>query len=335
MRNESRELYNQYMAQIAKLNGVKSVAHKFTATPSVQQTLETRMQESSVFLSEINVVGVPEMQGEKIGLGIGSTIAARTNTSNNDRIPAQVGDMTPNGYQCVFTEFDTAVTYAKLDLWAKFPDFQTRLRDVILRQQALDRIMIGFNGTSAAVETNRATNAMLQDVNKGWLQQYRENAQARVFSEVVEGAETIEVGDGGDYANLDALVTDAVNNLIAPWHAERTDLVVILGRKLLADKYFPLINSDHAPTEQLALDMLVSQKRVGGLQAVRAPYVPDGSMLITPLDNLSIYYQEGSRRRHIEENAKRSRIENYESSNDAYVVEDYEAGCVVENVTLM
>ena len=48
-----------------------------------------------------------------------------------------------------------------------------------------------------------------------------------------------------------------------------------------------------------------------------------------------MYWQRGSRRRHIEENAKRKRIENYESSNDAYVVEDYGFGCLVENITFV
>ncbi|SUD93283.1 phage major capsid protein, P2 family [Ralstonia mannitolilytica] len=62
------------------------------------------------------------------------------------------------------------------------------------------------------------------------------------------------------------------------------------------------------------------------------PYFPAHGLLVTRLDNLSIYYQEGSRRRTIVDNAKRDRIENYESSNDAYVVE--ELGCVAlaENV---
>ena len=50
------------------------------------------------------------------------------------------------------TEFDTHLGYAKLDAWAKFPNFQAMVRDVIVRQQALDRMMIGFNGTSAAAQ---------------------------------------------------------------------------------------------------------------------------------------------------------------------------------------
>nr|WP_243864498.1 P2 family phage major capsid protein [Burkholderia pseudomallei] len=34
------------------------------------------------------------------------------------------------------------------------------------------------------------------------------------------------------------------------------------------------------------------------------------------------------------DNPKRDRIENYESSNDAYVVEDFGCGCVAENIEL-
>jgi len=108
---------------------------------------------------------------------------------------------------------------------------------------------------------------------------------------------------------------------------------VICGRELLHDKYFPILNQDNKPTEQAAADMIVSQKRIGGLPAVSVPYFPANAMMIQRLDNLSIYWQEGARRRTIVDNAKRDRVENFESSNDAYVVEDFGAGCMVENIT--
>ena len=74
--------------------------------------------------------------------------------------------------------------------------------------------------------------------------------------------------------------------------------------------------------------------RIGGLQAARAPNFPAGAILITRYDNLSRYYQEGARRRTIIDNPKRDQIENYESSNDAYVVEDYGLAALAENITL-
>lgn len=331
MRNETRVHFEKYMSRIAGLSGVSDATKTFSVEPSVQQTLEQKIQESSEFLKQINIIGVPELKGEKVGLGVSGTIAARTNVNNGPRKPRDVAVLDNNKFECEFTEYDTYIRYATLDSWAKFPDFQAKLRDAIIRQQALDRIMIGFNGTSAAIQTNRAENPLLQDVNIGWLQKYRSHAAARVLSEVAT-ENKIRIGKGGDYANLDALVYDAVNELIEPWYREHPGLVAICGRKLLSDKYFPLINQDSKPTESLALDMVVSQKRLGGHQAIRAPFVPDGAILITSLENLSIYYQDGSRRRHIKEAPDYSRIENYESSNDAYVVEDYGFGCLIENV---
>lgn len=334
MKATTRTKFEAYAARIAQLNGVSDVSKKFTAVPSVQQALETNMQESSEFLGKINIVGVSEQEGEKLGLGISSPIASTTNTTTTDRATTDPSSTDTDGYRCEQTNSDTHLTYQKLDMWAKFPNFQTLIRDAILKRQALDRIMIGFNGTSRAATSNKTTNPLLQDVNIGWLQKYRANAVARVMDEGANaGAIRVGAAAGHDYVNLDALVFDAVNSLLDPWHQDSTDLVVICGRALLADKYFPLINTAQAPTETLATDIIVSQKRIGNLPAARVPHFPANSMFVTTFDNLSIYWQEGSRRRNMVENSKRDRIENYESSNDAYVVEDYGNGCLIENIT--
>jgi len=58
MRNTTREKFNGFMSAIAELNGVPSAAVKFAVDPSVQQTLESRITESSEFLKSINVIGV-------------------------------------------------------------------------------------------------------------------------------------------------------------------------------------------------------------------------------------------------------------------------------------
>lgn len=338
MRNETRLKFNALAEQIAKLNGVPLATEKFTVEPSVQQTLETRLQEKSDFLKRINIVGVTEMKGEKLGLGIGGPIASTTNTATTDRETKDPTSLDKQTYLCEQINYDTHLTYGKLDAWAKFPDFQPRVRDVVLQRQALDRILIGFNGTSRAATSDPVANPLLQDVAKGWLQQYRDNAPERVLDEgAAGGGATIKVGpvDGADYKNLDALVFSAVNELIDPWHQEDTQLVVICGRKILQDKYFPLVNDTTAPTEKLAADLIISQKRLGGLQAVRVPHFPDDTLFITRLDNLSIYYQEGARRRAVTDNPKRDRIENWESSNDAFVVEDFGCGCLIENIELV
>lgn len=58
------------------------------------------------------------------------------------------------------------------------------------------------------------------------------------------------------------------------------------------------------------------------------------AVLFAVRGNLSIYYQNQARRRYLIDNPKRDRIENYESSNDAYVVEDYDRGAFAENITI-
>ncbi|MCW6031606.1 phage major capsid protein, P2 family [Pantoea sp. JK] len=340
MKKNTRFAFNAYLMQLAKLNGVpvEELSSKFNVEPSVAQTLEDTIQQSAAFLTLVNVIGVPEQSGQLLGLGVGSTIAGTTDTTAKDREPTDPTVMSDIEYRCEQTNFDTAITYAKLDLWAKFQDFQTRIRDAIVKRQALDRIMIGFNGIARAKSSNRTANPLLQDVNKGWLQKVREDAPDNVLGSVTKDGETtaepVKVGKGGAYANLDALVMDAVNELIDPIFQDDDELVVICGRELLADKYFPLVNNEQDNTNKLAADLIISQKRMGGLQAVRAPYFPANAVLITRLDNLSIYWQEESRRRSLIDNPKRDRIENFESVNEAYVVEDYRCAALVENITI-
>jgi hypothetical protein len=96
----------------------------------------------------------------------------------------------------------------------------------------------------------------------------------------------------------------------------------------------PIVDTQNAATEKLALNELLSKLRLGGLPPVTAPYFPPRGLLITRLDNLSIYYQKGSRRRMLLDNPKKDRIENFESSNDAFVVEDYDCAALADGIKL-
>ena len=333
MHPQTRKALNGLFHQLATLNGVDNVHESFNVTPSVQQKLENKIQESSAFLSKINIVGVREMWGDKLGLGVTGPIASRTDTTTKERQTRDVHTLDERRYTCVQTNYDTHLRYATIDAWAKFPDFQARVRDAIVKRQALDRMMIGFNGTSAADDTNLTTNPLLQDVNIGWLKHIETDAAARVLTGGAT-AGSVKVGATGDYKNLDALVFDNIQ-LLDPWFRDDPGLVAMMGRDLVHDKYFPLVNVDQAPTETLAADIVISQKRVGGLQAVGVPYFPANTILITSFSNLSIYYQDSARRRHLIDNPKRDRIENYESSNDAFVVEEYGACALVKNIDLV
>lgn len=355
MRNETRQLFTSYVSQIALLNGVASATVKFSVDPVVEQTLEEKIQESSDFLMMVNMVGVPEQTGQKVGVGVTRPIAGRTNTkAGNRRTPTDPTDTSDEGgYFCRQTNYDHAIPYAKLDAWRHKPEFQTLLRNAIVKQQGRDRIMIGFNGTSAAATTDRDANPLLQDVNEGWLHKIRTHAPNRVIDDgeisiapdkAIYVASGVEVVDGdatntdtaqADFANLDALAFDMLD-LLDPWHRSDTDLVVIVGWKLVKDKYMALLQAagDTASEREAAHRILTLPMQLAGKRAIIVPFFPEDAMLVTSLDNLSIYWQEETRRRQIRDEPALDQIENYESVNEDYVVEDYGRTALAENVVM-
>ena len=327
-----------YQARVAQLNGVPDTVRRFTVDPAVQQRLETKMQESSAFLGRINIIGVTAQEGEAVGVGVNGPIASRTDTDAKERQTRDVHTLDADRYRCEQTNYDTHLKYKTLDAWAHMPDFQQRVASSILQNQALNRIMIGWHGTSVADDTDMTANPNLEDVNKGWVKKLRDGRAANVMSEVASGSGKIQIGNAvtaaNGYKNLDALVFD-IRRGLDPWHRNRTDLVVICGSNLLDDKYFTIVNQADKNTEMVASDILMSTRRLGGLQAITVPHFHNGALMVTPLSNLSIYYQRSARRRMLIDNPKRDRLENYESSNDAYVIEDFGAAVYAENIELV
>ncbi len=337
MRNDTRLVYNRLCKDIAELNHVPDATVHFSVEPSVTQKIEQRIQESAEFLQLINIVPVQELTGETIGLDA-TPHASRTNTSAGERRqPRDVTSMSlDNSYHCQKTDYDTYLKYGKLDAWAHRPEFQTKVRDAIIKSQALARIMVGFNGTHIAKTTDRNKFKMLEDVNKGFPQKYRENAPENVLSDDGSGSGKVQVGLGApEYKNLDALVYDCVSNLIDPLYQQDDRLRVIVGKDLIDNRHFPLVNNNNTPTEVLAVNTILGMDKIGGVKAITVPYFPANAIMITPLENLSIYYQESGRRRHLRDEPDYDRVTNYESSNDDYVVEQYEAGCFIENIELV
>jgi len=355
MQPYTQERFDRFCANIAEIYGAKPEmvgtpgARPFAiqgpnpaehyasgATPTPQQRLVTRMQDSADFLKRINVIGVDQMSGETIGLNASTPAASRVDPAASPpqrRVPIDITGLDNFGYACVPTEFNPLFSYAKLDQWAKFPDFEIRMRDVILKRQALDRIQIGFNGTSQAAAAGMATgDPTLAGMNIGWPQWMRNNAPGRVL---VDGAVTgkITYGAGGDYATIDGLIMDAKYNLLPAWAREDPDLVVISGSDIIFDKYFPIVNRTEGSLDMLAqLEIITSSKTMGGLPAYRAPFVPTGTLMITRFDNLSLYFQTGSMRRMLRDEPQWNRVVDYNSSNESYVVEDPNFICMVENV---
>ena len=291
-----------YRARVMELNGADPNSDlKFTVEPAVEQKLEQAIVEKADFLKDINVVGVSDLEGDKVAVGANGTIAGRTNTDNNERQTKSVVSLDDGRYRCEKTEFDTHLKWSTLDAWSSQPNFQKLVNGAVTTQIARDRLMIGFNGEEAAIETNPAENPLLQDVNIGWLKHIQ-------ISKAAATLDGVSIGEGGDFKTLDGAVYSARHELIEPWHRNDTALVAIMGSGLLVDKNVAAIDGNEAPTERAALQTLMVNNLIGTLRPNLVPFFPSDAILITTLKNLSIYYQRGSRRRYIKSNPKRDRL---------------------------
>jgi len=302
----------------------------FAATPSVEQTLQDKIVETSIFLSLINVLLVDDKTGEKIFGSLSGSVTGRTNTALNDRSPKNVAQLDANGYSLSKTESDVGLPYETMDAWAKFKDFVTRFGNYVKVQIGTDMIKVGFNGTSIAVESDIVTNPDLSDVNKGWLQLTREEAPGQILDQGATANE-IRVGVGGDYPNLDSLVHDVLQNIAAEYK-DGGDLVAIIGSDFIAQDKAKLYSTQaDTPTEKERLESSQVIATYGGLKSYTFPHFPARGLFITSFKNLSIYIQEGSRRRKLEDNSKRDQFEDYNSRNEGYVVEVYEKFAAIEH----
>ncbi|HEF0123276.1 phage major capsid protein, P2 family [Citrobacter youngae] len=332
------ELYMQRQAQLSGVT-VSNLTKRYSVDPSVQQRLENAAKESTELTQKINVIGVDDQEGDKVLVDTTGPIA-RTNSSSDGvkrRNPVSPHELAARRYRCEQVNYDTFISYSQLDAWSAHADFQARVSQQIARQIALDRIMIGFNGTSHALISDFAANPLLQDVNTGWMEQIRKHAAARVMSDVTISTRDMDnkVTAKGQYGNPDALVQDVRSSLLDEWHKDAPDLVVLMGRDLFNTLRLPLINAmstTNPNTELMAGQLIISSRFIGGLPVYLAPFFPKDAMLITSFSNLSIYFQKGSLRRLMKEEPEYNRIATYQSMNDAYVVEDYGKSALIQGI---
>lgn len=326
--------YAELQDAIADTYGVERASKMFSVDPSVAQELNDAITAKADFLERINIVPVSEIKGEKVFIGVNGPVTGRTNTKTTDRQAKDASALENTTYELVDTQSDVGLPYAKIDAWAKFPDFQDRYSAAVQKRIAQDRIVIGFHGTIAAIQTDLEANPKLQDVNKGWLQQLREQAPQQVLKEGATPGK-VTLGAGGDYANLDALVHDT-KQMVDEILREDGDLVAIIGTDLLAaDKAKLYTKQGDTPTEKERIENAQVIATYGGLPAFSVPNFPVNAVLVTSWDNLSIYFQDTSWRKQTVDNLKRSRVEDYNSRNEGYVIEQMEKIALTENVELV
>lgn len=317
-----------FRERVAELNGVSNLSAPFEVAPQPEQRLVEAYQQSTDFLKNINIILVRDGHGQKLGLGSSAPIASTTDTRIAPRRPTTLGDLEAvDEYLCTQTDFDIGYDWRVIDNWSGLPDFQVRLSNLAVKKVAQDRQRIGFNGTHRAKTSNKQLYPNLQDVNIGWLEKIRQNNPERHLK-------NIKIGKNQEFKNLDALVETAKKELIGEEYREANDLVVITNVGLITDSALEILNQNHAPTEQTAANALYQRKQLGTMPTQTPSYFPTGSVLITSYDNLSIYQQRGTHRRHIRDEPEWNRTADYQSINESYVVEDYRKAVLFDNVSM-
>ncbi|WP_027188861.1 phage major capsid protein, P2 family [Desulfovibrio cuneatus] len=328
MLKKTRELFNSMCTRLAQGYSVASVAIAFAIEPTLAQALNDKIVEQSSFLKLINIVPVEEMEGEVIYGYAASPVSGRTNTAQNDkeRNPKNLLGMEAYKYKLAQTNSDVAIRYNVIDAWAKFPDLAQRYARYVQERIANDRELIGWYGRMAAENTDMAANPMLQDVNKGWMQYMREYKPANILASGATPGK-IRIGAGGDYTCLDVAVNDLVAS-IPPYL--RKNLVALVGTDLITAEKSALYSAmGQTPTEKVWIQYALNT--LGGLPWQTPSNFPPRGLVVTSLDNLSLYHQDKSWRRKLEDNAKKDQVEDYQSRNEGYVVECPEKFAALEH----
>ncbi len=325
---KTKQALHDYARRVATLNGVENYNAPFDVKPAIEQKMIEQYHQQTDFLKQINIIQVKHAHGQKLGLGVNKSVAKNTNTDVSPRKPTNIfGVESIDDYLCTNTDYDISLPWKVIDTWGYLPNFQKKCANLAIETIAQDKQKIGFNGTSREKDTDPVANPLLQDVNIGWLEKMRQFNSQRVFKDTI-------IGDNKEFKNLDALVETAIHELIGENHRSSRDLVVICNDKLVQNKFIGLLNQNHAPTEQQASQALYQMKKVGTLDVVMPSFFPENTLLITSLNNLSIYIQKGSHRRFIRDEPDWDRTGDYHSINECFVVEDYTKAVLFDNLTV-
>lgn len=302
----------EVLKPLARTYDVPDVRETFSIEPTLSQELNDKIVERSTFLGQINIVPVDEIKGENI-LGYAKSPVT---SGDGERKPRDVLGLDRYGYELFKTDSDVAIRYKTIDSWAKFPDLADRYARYVQERIAADRELIGWYGTSAADTSDMQAHPLLEDVNKGWMQYMRDNLPTNILADA-ENVNEIRLGPGGDFSCLDVAINDLVEGIP---HFLQNGLVALIGRDLIVRERAVLFEAVQGkPTEKQA--MAAFSQKYGGLDWFTPSFFPARGLVITPLENISLYHQDSSWRRKIDDNARKDQYEDFMSRSEGYVIE--------------
>lgn len=294
-------------------SGVHLSMNEHSLTNDIQLSeeiaLEERIREQSPFLQGINIMPMHDTVFNQLGLDHHShqPLLSRTDTQNHDRKTQSLGFKAISRHTFATTQLDLHRSYRELDTLTCFEDYETQYEQHCLAQWAKGRITVGFQGEQTQANTNLTDHPNLSDLHRGWVQAIREEAPKQLRG---SPDDAISIGENGTYPSLDEAVNDLIPRLDT-WLAQSSSLVVLVGSALWRDYHLKHVPKGTQATHITTIPVLSPEG------------FPPLGLLLTSLDNLSIYWKQQSHRRVVVDNSERNRLEDYMSVDDCYVVEDY------------
>ncbi|MCT2387310.1 phage major capsid protein, P2 family [Erwinia pyrifoliae] len=309
---KAEALLHKYAAGLAKANGAQNTSRYFSLTPPVETRLRSSLLQSSEFLQMINVMDVDQVNGQVVSTGKPGIYTGRKKEGRFSR-PLGVDG---NQFKLEETDSGSYLPYSLLVIWANSgseEEFFQKIQAFSNESFALDMLRIGFNGISAEENTDPEKNPNGEDVNIGWHQIVKARSPGQII------ADKVTLGKGGDYLSLDAGATDLIHTNIQEQYRQDPRLVVLVSADLIGADATTMMNMVDRPTEKVAAQLI--NRQIAGRQAYSPPFMPEGRLLVTTLDNLHLYTQAGTRKRKAEWNDDRKRFENNYLRMEGYAVE--------------
>ena len=323
LNTQASTFLQEFALQLSKSYGVEAVNKQFNITGPQETKLKAALLESVEFLSLITTMEVDQIKGQVVKVGNYSIATGRK--SGARFVTGQ--DVDGHTYELTETDSCSALTWALLSVWGNAgsqKQFMTLMNQNATKRFALDMLRVGFNGTSAAADTDPVANPLGEDVNKGWHKIVSEKSPGQIMTDAI----FFDPEGGGDYATLDAIATELKNTLIHPALRSDPRLVVLVGSDLTAAAQTSMMNKANTPTEKVAAQQM--DKQVGGMTAYTPPFFPGKRIVVTMLSNLHIYTQKGTKQRKSENVEDRKQYEDKYWRQEGYAIEEFEAYASVD-----
>lgn len=317
--------FNRYIEKLGNEMGIKQNGNlDIKLNDKMEKKLIQQLKKNS-FLNLINIIKTTRKQGDTLGFDLPIPSTADT-ASGIERSPER-GYISPSQpFNCQQINVDSFLNYSKIDGLADYldVDFETLLEQKLAQNLLFSMLMVGWNGTARANDSDSQANPLAQDVAQGWLQKLRIVRPAQIIEQAQMASQDKE-------KELNALVKTALQKIPEPARSA-ADLVAICGREVLAGYPIELLAADFDSLKTPL--MTIAQKLIGGLKAINMPYFPANSILITPLSNLSLYLQSGTVRRLMQDNPSLDRLEDYISFSADFIVENPACAALIEQITI-